>query len=46
MTIEKALKENGFKDVKVDLASKTVEFSGNDETLARKVITDKGYDVK
>ena len=46
MTIENALKENGFKDVKVDLVSKTVEFSGTDEILARKIITDKGYDVK
>lgn len=48
MTIEKTLKENGFDNVNIDLASKTVEFdlNGKTEELARTSIEAKGYEVK
>jgi Cu+-exporting ATPase len=48
MTIEKALKENGFNQVEIDLDAKTVEvdLAGKSEDLVRKVITEKGYEVK
>jgi len=48
MAIEKALAENGFGEVNVDLDSKTVDvdLNGKTEQEARDVITAKGYDVE
>jgi len=48
MTIEKALKENGFTDVNIDLESKMVdvELNGKSEEEVRNIITAKGYEIK
>jgi len=48
MTIEKALNEQGFKNVEADLETKLVSFdlNGNTEELARKSIEAKGYEIK
>ncbi|MCF7927167.1 MAG: cation transporter [Candidatus Izimaplasma sp.] len=47
-TIEKVLRSNGFKDVKVDLDAHTVEFelNGRDKSAAKRVIETKGYTVE
>ena len=47
MTIEKALKENGIKDVNINLDDHTVEFdlAGNTEDEAVAIIENKGYTV-
>ncbi len=48
MTIEKALEEKGFKDVKVDLENKVVnvDLQGKEESVAVDAITAKGYTVE
>ncbi len=48
MTIEKALQQNGFSDVEIDLESKTVEVNlqGKTEQEVREIITAKGYEIK
>lgn len=48
MTIEKALKENGFGEAVIDLDVKSVEFDLHGKTLeeAVNVITAKGYEVE
>ena len=48
MTIEKALKENGFNDVEINLDDRTVEvdLAGKSEELVRSVIEAKGYEIK
>lgn len=48
MTIENALKENGFSKIEIDLDSKIVSFNlnGNSEEEARKTIEAKGYNIK
>ena len=47
MTIEKALGENGIKDVKINLDDHTVEFdlAGKTEEEAVAIIEGKGYTV-
>ncbi len=47
MTIRKALNENGFDDVKIDLTSKTVEVDIKDKSEKQviEIIESKGYDV-
>jgi Cu+-exporting ATPase len=48
MTIEKALHQNGFSNVEIDLDSKTVEvdLQGKTEQEVREIITAKGYEIK
>jgi len=48
MTIEKALKENGFSNIDIDLDTKTVEvdLNGKTEQEVRTVIEAKGYEIK
>lgn len=48
MTIEKALVENGFTDVVINLENKTVEFdlNGKTEEIARQTIEAKGYNIQ
>ena len=48
MTIEKALKENGFDQVDIDLDNKlvTVELNGKSESDVVQIIESKGYEVE
>lgn len=48
MTIKKALNENGFDKVEIDLLTKTVEVELKDKTEKQviEIIESKGYDVK
>ncbi|MCF7925112.1 MAG: heavy metal translocating P-type ATPase [Candidatus Izimaplasma sp.] len=48
MTITNALKENGIKEIEIDLDTKTVELNPEDKSLAdiRAIIEEKGYEVK
>lgn len=48
MTIENALKNNGFTNIEIDLETKEVQFELNGKTLedAKQVITEKGYTIK
>jgi copper chaperone CopZ len=48
MTIEKALNQNGFDKVEIDLSKRTVEvdLKGRSEQEVVDVIEAKGYDVK
>jgi copper chaperone CopZ len=47
MTIRKALNENGFDKVEIDLLTKTVEVDLKDRTKEQviEIIESKGYDV-
>ena len=48
ITIEKALKENGFDQVDIDLDTKIVdvELNGKSKDEVRKIIETKGYIIK
>ncbi len=48
MTIEKALHENGFDQVEINLDTKTVnvDLNGKTEEEVRNIITAKGYEIK
>lgn len=48
MTIEKALKENGFDSVEINLEDKSVEvdLGSKSEQDVRQIIEAKGYEIK
>lgn len=48
MTIEKALNQNGFDKVEIDLATKIVDIDlkGRNEQEVLDIIAAKGYDIK